>query len=323
MAVPMPAHTFSNVIIISILIWDSAPFNDRINIWTVSSYDRPIIRPSFSYIEPTQQMAHLFQWNNFNSSTLFDSPRKKRYLQLCGQETGWIIFVLQNVVAFVDGVEQQKCIADGKQCGQAACDQFPGWWSRRSLNVCRQLFDQLLLTFFDVRLYTKANRFAWVSFFFANFARIRNDSPCVRQPKLCPRIEAIRTRKRVSCVPEFVWMLLRLVSNCATIPYSTLFCAVTQGNDVIRLTAVCNPIDKRKFFVSQKQNKTFWTKIFCSIFVYFCDFARKRETIIRSLNRKTLNQTPDVTSLHLTHKCWTLYSLTQFRRLTVVEVNEL
>lgn len=59
MAVPIPEHTFSIVTMISIRIWDSALFRDRMRICTVSSYDRPIMRPNFSYMLPKQLMAAL------------------------------------------------------------------------------------------------------------------------------------------------------------------------------------------------------------------------------------------------------------------------
>jgi len=51
--------TFSNVCIISIRVCDSAERKDFIKICTVSSYDLPIILPSFSYMHPTQQIAAL------------------------------------------------------------------------------------------------------------------------------------------------------------------------------------------------------------------------------------------------------------------------
>lgn len=44
---------------ISIRVCDSAERKDFIRICTVSSYDLPIILPSFSYMHPTQQIAAL------------------------------------------------------------------------------------------------------------------------------------------------------------------------------------------------------------------------------------------------------------------------
>lgn len=64
--------------IISIRVCDSAFLRDLMRIWTVSSYDRPIIRPNFSYMHPTQQMAALYKsYGQFKQPTYISITHAK------------------------------------------------------------------------------------------------------------------------------------------------------------------------------------------------------------------------------------------------------
>ena len=74
------------------------------------------------------------------------------------QIAGGIVLVPEQVVAFVDGVEEEKGVADAEQGGQAAGDQLPGRRPRGLVDMSGQLFHQLLLAPFNIRLKSKQHK---------------------------------------------------------------------------------------------------------------------------------------------------------------------
>lgn len=84
----------------------------------------------------------------------------KEDLQSCGEEARRIIFVLENVVAFIDCIKQQESVSHTKQCSQATSNQLSRRGSRAFLNMLCQLLYQLLLAPLDVGLeQTQNSRF--------------------------------------------------------------------------------------------------------------------------------------------------------------------
>lgn len=57
------------------------------------------------------------------------------YLQLCRKETWRIIFISENIIAFINSIKQQKCVADTEQSGKASSNKSSRRRARGPLHV--------------------------------------------------------------------------------------------------------------------------------------------------------------------------------------------
>jgi len=138
------------------------PLNDRINRSTRSISGSTVI------INASRSTAGFHtRYNNTTATATVLSNRAydftKYCLQLGRQVAWWIVFVPNDIIAFVDRLKQSKSIANTEDGCEATSEQlaYRGTWVLSNLTC--QLTDQLLLTLFNIRLHNNTTQQLWHS----------------------------------------------------------------------------------------------------------------------------------------------------------------